>query len=425
MKYYIALSILFFTASLNAQSFLGSIQFGKSSLNYKIRLAEIEGQTEAYFSSLVMNAYEIPCQRATLRKDSLKFYVVSDHYVYEYNYIKQNINFKGHLKVYSNENEQLLNTFETNLTQETKNESEAIKKQNFSFTSNGLELFGTLWKPKNPIHKGMFLVTSSQGNDRSGTNAEASFFTNLGYTVFNYDKRGTGKSAGEWQSATIEELCSDDMNALEFFSITSSLPQSDIGIKGSSQGGIKIPYILSKMPELCFGISVSCPDGTLLESDLNHWKNINYPHIGKENIELALKVQKAGYDYLAGNISYELLVQESYKYSTEDWIKYVWLPERDVPKDYKLNFSGLPYFEMIKQPVLVIQGLSDEVVPPKSYKTIEKAIKISKPPNSRVITLADTNHSMTYLNKEFPYFQILNPVYLNTMTEWLNKIIQE
>ena len=31
--------------------------------------------------------------------------------------------------VYSNENEQLLNTFETNLTQETKNKSEAIKKE--------------------------------------------------------------------------------------------------------------------------------------------------------------------------------------------------------------------------------------------------------------------------------------------------------
>ena len=268
----------------------------------------------------------------------------------------------------------------------------------------------------------MFFVTSSQGNDRSGTNAEAYYFANLGYTVFNYDKRGTGKSEGDWQLATIEELCSDDMNAIEFFSKISALPLSEIGIKGSSQGGIKIPYILSKMPDLGFGISISCPDGTLLESDLNHWKNLNYNQIGKRIFIEALKVQKAGYDYLAGNISYESLEQLKNENSSEDWLKYVWIPERDVQKDYKLNFSGLPYFEKITQPVLVIQGLSDEVIPVNSYKTIEKAISKSKSTNYQLITLENTSHSMTWLNEDFPYFQILSPEYLPVISDWLKKI---
>ena len=223
-----------------------------------------------------MNAYEIPCQNTILKKDTLKFYVVSDYYTYEYQYIKQNENFKGNLNIYSNESEQLLNSFETNLNKTEPNEQDKIEKKDFTFESNGLQLYGTLWKPQESVQKGLFFVTSSQGNDRSGTNAEAYYFANLGYTVFNYDKRGTGKSEGDWQSATIEELCSDDMNAIEFFSKISALPLSEIGIKGSSQGGIKIPYILSKMPDLGFGISISCPDGTLLESDLNHWKNLNY-----------------------------------------------------------------------------------------------------------------------------------------------------
>jgi predicted acyl esterase len=278
-----------------------------------------------------------------------------------------------------------------------------------------------MWKPVKSIQKGLFFVTSSQGNDRSGTNAEAYYFVRLGYTVFNYDKRGTGKSDGDWQTATIEELCSDDMNALKFFSKISSLPLSDIGIKGSSQGGIKIPYILAKLPDLGFGISISCPDGTLLESDLNHWKNLNYKQIGKANIHRALKVQKAGYDYLAGNISYESLKQLKNENSSEDWLKYVWIPERDIQKDYKLNFSGLPYFEKITQPILVIQGLSDNVIPEKSYLTIEKAIAKSKSTNYKIITLENTSHSMTVLNKKFPYFQILNPEYLNAHTNWLQK----
>ena len=144
-------------------------------------------------------------------------------------------------------------------------------------------------------------------------------------------------------------------------------------------------------------------------------------NIGKENIDQALKIQKAGYNYLAGNISYELLTEKKTDYDDEDWLKYVWIPERDIQKDYKLNFSGLPYFKKITQPVLVIQGLSDNVIPLNSYQTIEKAIGKSKSTNYQVITLENTSHSMTCLNEEFPYFQILNPEYLNALTEWLQQ----
>ncbi len=85
-----------------------------------------------------------------------------------------------------------------------------------------LNYTGPYGNQKIQFKKGLFFVTSSQGNDRSGTNAEAYYFANLGYTVFNYDKRGTGKSEGNWQSATIEELCSDDINAITFFAKTTN-----------------------------------------------------------------------------------------------------------------------------------------------------------------------------------------------------------
>jgi len=422
MKYFEILVMLFFTVTLSAQSLLGTIDYGKSSINYKINLTKTDNHTNAFFSSVEMNAYEIPCQNTTFEKDSLAFYVVSDYYTYEYKYTKQNKKYKGLLKVYSNENEQLLNTFETDLVKENGTDIKVIEKQDVSFTSNGLRFYGTLWNSKSSIQKGLFIVTSSQGNDRSGSNAEASYFANLGYTVFNYDKRGTGKSEGNWQSATIEELCSDDINAIHFFAKITNLSLSKIGIKGSSQGGIKIPYILTEIPELKFGISVSCPSGTLLESDLNNWKNTNIDQIGKENIKVAYKVQKAGYDYLANNLSYKKLNTITNKYSNQDWFKYIWIPEENVQKDYKLNFTGLPYFKKISQPILVIQGLSDNVIPENSYKIIEKAIKKSGSKKYEILTLENTTHSMTILDEEFPYFQILSPKYLVSIVDWLNTI---
>jgi uncharacterized protein len=424
MRYLIIITILFicFFGKLFAQSFSGTIDYGKSSIKFQVKLMEIDNQTKTFFSSIEMNAYEIPCLNTTFKNDTLNYYLVSDYYTYEYLYIQQNENFKGDLKIYSNKTEELLKTFETNLIRNNVNERDSIEKKDFTFISNGLKLYGTMWKPEKSIQKGFFFVTSSQGNDRSGTNAEAYYFANSGYTVFNYDKRGTGKSEGDWQQATIEELCSDDINALEFFSKISSLPLAEIGVKGSSQGGIKIPYILTEIPELKFGISISCPSGTLLESDLNNWKNLNIDKIGQVNINVATKVQKAGYDYLANKLSYKKLNSIKNKYIHEDWFKYIWIPEENVQKDYKLNFIGLPYFKKISQPILVIQGLSDEVIPENSYRIIEKAIKKSKSKKYEILTLENTTHSMTYLDKEFPYFQILSPKYLVSLTDWLNKI---
>ncbi|QCX37980.1 hypothetical protein FF125_05850 [Aureibaculum algae] len=422
MKCFKVLVMLFFTITLSAQSFLGTIDYGNLSFNFKISLTTIDNHTNAFFSSIEMNAYEIPCQNTSYEKDSLSFYVISDYYTYKYKYIKQNNNFKGHLRVYSNENKQLLNTFETDLVEENRTDIKVIEKQDVSFTSNGLNFFGTLWNPKNSTQKGLFLVTSSQGNDRSSSNAEASYFASLGYTVFNYDKRGTGKSEGNWQSATIEDLCTDDINAISFFAKTAMLPLSKIGIKGSSQGGIKIPYILTKIPELNYGISVSCPSGTLLESDLNNWKNMNVDKIGQENINLAAKAQKAGYEYLANNMSFKKLNSIKNKYENQFWFEHVWIPEEHIQKDYKLNFNGLPYFKKISQPILVIQGLSDKVIPENSYLIIEKALKKSKSRAYEILTLENTTHSMTYLDKEFPYFQTLTPNYLISIVEWLNKI---
>ncbi len=419
---FITILVLFSLGELIAQSYSGTINYEKSTIDYQVQLVESENQTNAFFTSIDMNAYEIPCQNTMLKNDTLKFYVVSDYYTYEYLYIKQNENFEGNLNIYSNESEQLLNTFETGLNRSISAVNNEVEKTDFTFESNGLQLYGTLWQPKESVQKGLLFVTSSQGNDRSGTNAEAYYFVSLGYTIFNYDKRGTGKSEGDWKSATIEELCSDDMNALDFFSKVSGLPLSEIGIKGSSQAGIKIPYILSKRPELGFGISISCPDGTLMESDLNHWKNLNSNLIGKKNIHNALKMQEAGYNYLAGNISYESLEQLKNANASEGWLKYIWMPERDVQKDYKINFSGLPYFKKITQPILLIQGLSDEVIPPNSYKTIEKAIEKSKSTNYQIITLENTSHSMTWLNEDFPYFQVLSTEYLPIVTDWLKKI---
>lgn len=423
MKYLGFLVIIFLAVTLQAQSFRGSIAYGTSTLNYQIKLIQTADQPAAFFSSIEMNAFEIPCQNTTSDKDSLKFYVFSDYYTYEYKFSLLNNNYEGKLKIYSNETEQLLNSFETDLIRENLKDSDFIERQEMTFTSNNLELSGTLWKPKNPINQGLFFVTSSQGYDRSGTNAEANYFAKLGYTVFNYDKRGTGKSEGNWQSATIEELCSDDMNALQFFSQISSLALVDIGIKGSSQGGTKIPYILSEMRDLAFGISVSCPSGTLLESDLNYWVNRNTETIGSE-IEDATALQRKVFEFISGKRSRKNLEKAIKNQKSKSWFVNIWVPDLDqVQIDEKLNYTPIPYFEKIKQPILILQGTLDEIIPAHSHQMIANALTKSGNDNYEIVLLEGASHSMNNVGEsDYPYWSKLHSDYLKTVEDWINDV---
>ncbi|MBK9733439.1 MAG: hypothetical protein IPO92_00145 [Saprospiraceae bacterium] len=122
-----------------------------------------------------MNAYQIPALNVNLSNDSLNFYIVSDLYTYEYKFKKLEDGLNGKLNIYANETEQLLNTIESVLTKNETDTSE-IKKEEVTFQSNGLQLKGTIWKPNKPNNRCLFIVTSSQGSDRSASSAEAYYF---------------------------------------------------------------------------------------------------------------------------------------------------------------------------------------------------------------------------------------------------------
>ena len=64
----------------------------------------------------------------------------------------------------------------------------------------------------------------------------------------------------------------------------------------------------------------------------------------------------------------------------------------EVEVDKKLQFTPMPYFELIKQPILIIQGTKDEIIPEESSTSIFKVLK--KQNYSKVVLLKGANHSM-------------------------------
>ena len=428
MKRIIVIFIVFGIFSCNSNSgiekdektgnFSGIFKHGNFSDNLLFEIERDSASFNVFFTSLEQNANRIPFQNVELSGDSINFKLQSDFYTYTFKnkWIDNYSKLQGSL---------IVDTNTTLYTLEKKHldNSNTPKSEEISFESNGLTLNGTIWYPDNNEEKALIIVTSSGNSDRSASRAEAILFAQMGFTTFHYDKRGTGNSDGNWEVATIEELLADDVTAIEYFSDKTEIPLKEIGIKGSSQGAAKIPNILNELENLKYGIVVSCPGVTLLESDLNYWRNRNADVIGNE-IDAAANFQRKIYEFIAGELSRTDLEKAINNEKSNSWFANIWVPNLDeVQTDKKLLYSPIPYFETTKQPILILQGTKDEIIPANSYKLISEALIKSDNDNFKIVLLEGASHSMYNIgDSDFPYWSKLHPDYLTTTENWINTV---
>ncbi len=394
-------------------NFSGLIEYGDFSDKILFEIESDSVNFKVFFTSLAQNANRIPFQNVEVSGDSINFKLQSDFYTYSFRnkWIDNNSKLQGLFSVDTI-------TIRYTLEKELLDTSNALKSEEISFESNGFNLNGTIWYPNNKGDKALIIVTSSGNADRSASRAEAILFARMGFTTFHYDKRGTGNSQGNWEVVTIEELSADDINAIKYFSDYTGIPLDKIGIKGSSQGAAKIPYILNELEHLKYGIAVSCPGVTLLESDLNYWKNRNAEAFGNE-IENAIALQRKVFEFIAGTLSKTDLEKAIDHEKSKSWFAKIWVPNLDeVQIDKKLLYSPIPYFETTKQPILILQGTLDEIIPANSHELIADALTKSSNRNFETILLEGASHSMNYVGEsDFPYWSKLHPDYLKTIEE--------
>ena len=394
----------------------GIFRYGNFSTEIIIDINQKNDLNQVFFSSPEQNAYGIPAREIGIESDSIAFVLQSDFFRYEFKGEFQGDSLNMNLSIEKD-------VYPFALTRNSAFQEEQISARDIRFRSGNLLLYGTLYLPEKPNGKAIYLVTSSGDQDRSASRAEAQFLARQGYITLHSDKRGTGLSDGNWQEAGIPELCMDDIRAINYLSEANGLNYRDIGIKGSSQGASKIPYILSKMPELGFGIVVSCPASTLLDSDLNYWKNRTRKELSEDELNQAAEVQRSVFLFIAGEISREELSNQIERVRNETWMSEVWVPELDsVRTDQKLNYTPMPFFEKLKRPILVIQGSSDEIIPSHSLRTIQGLTENNNPQN-RYVELKNADHSMLFQGEsDFPYWPALHPSYRIEMLKWLNQL---
>ena len=145
--------------------------------------------------------------------------------------------------------------------------------------------------------------------------------------------------------------------------------------------------------------------------------------IEEDELTTATQVQRAVYDYLAGDLSKTALKIILKENKDKDFYQHLWIPALTDEVLVFLSYSPIPYFEKLLSPILIIQGTADIVIPEVSHVKIEEALNKAGNTKTTLIILENANHSMTLENvSDFPYWSMLHPDYFDTIEEWLNTV---
>ncbi len=91
----------------------------------------------------------------------------------------------------------------------------ATRDEEISFSNGPVSLAGTLTLPEGAgPHPAIVLVHGSNAQTRDGMGPWTRYFAGLGFAVLSFDKRGTGRSAGDWKQADFGILAGDVLSGV-------------------------------------------------------------------------------------------------------------------------------------------------------------------------------------------------------------------
>ena len=280
--------------------------------------------------------------------------------------------------------------------------STAVVQEEKTFRSSGVDLSGTLYLPKDGRALGAVVVTHSASSDTRDLPLYAHLKTmlpSLGYAVFVYDRRGSGKSGGDLAASDYALLADDANAAVRMLKSDPRIDAKRVGVWGQSQGGWIALLAASRSPETAFVVSVSAPvvtpDVQMIFSSTNSLRVNGY---GQAEIDQMVSTRKAVDAYMRGTGDRETAERLIEAARVEPWFKLTYMGDtvrdREVSRwRREIEHDPMRALEQVRVPTLVIFGAADPVVPVEISVERLKGVAAAHP-EMRVVIIGGADHAM-------------------------------
>jgi pimeloyl-ACP methyl ester carboxylesterase len=206
--------------------------------------------------------------------------------------------------------------------------------------------------------------------DRRGYNFLGDYLARHGIGVLLYDKRGVGKSTGEWRGASLEDLAADAVAGVRLLRARSGIDSNRVGVAGRSQGGQLAVISAGRYPEVAFAINVA---GSLVSP----WRQMNYEvaasmtrdKFSKEDSVAAQALMNEKWSVARTGNGWDSLAARVHRIRAANpaWIEYVQLPDElsDIRDSWEgqMGFEYGPVLAHLTKPLLALFGERDTSTP--------------------------------------------------------------
>jgi pimeloyl-ACP methyl ester carboxylesterase len=245
----------------------------------------------------------------------------------------------------------------------------ATRHEDITFVSGDVVLAGTIFVPSGKgRHPGIVFLHGSGAEGRWASNYLAESFARRGFAALTFDKRGVGKSGGDWQQAGFEELAADAAAAVAALSAKPYVAPGKVGIHGHSQGGILAPMVAARIEHLAFVIASAGSGLSMRETETFSVEN----SLGIRNLSPGEALEAHAFvgavmDTAFGGQPYEHAVEAWQKVQARPWAfglppstHSYWSFSRKIA-----DYDAVAYWRRVAAPTLLVYGEADERVPPR------------------------------------------------------------
>lgn len=126
-----------------------------------------------------------------------------------------------------------------------------LRSVELAFSRDGVAFAGTLLLPEGGGRApAVVLAHGSEDNDRYSFGPIPLVLAAHGYAVLAFDKRGTGRSGGDWRPAGVDVLAADLAAAVERVAARPEVDAQRIAVLGMSEGGWVAPFAAALTPRI-------------------------------------------------------------------------------------------------------------------------------------------------------------------------------
>ncbi len=277
----------------------------------------------------------------------------------------------------------------------------------------------------------------------------ADYLTRQGIAVLRFDKRGCGKSTGNYDKATTQDFSDDVLAGIAYIKSRKEVNANQIGLIGHSEGGIIAPMVAVKSKDVAFvvlmagtgvsGEEILYEQNALIrraagetEYTINQSRKFQEQMVALVKGELdpqivAEQLQEIAKNYVATlpetqeKVTLESLESQAARVKTNvEWFRYY------------LTLDPFIALKQMRVPALVLNGELDlQVSSKQNLPVISKALEESGNKNFTIIELPKLNHffQTCEIGSIAEYAKIeetLSPSVLNLITEWiLERVVQD